>query len=171
MRVGSDERTATAAGDEEQPSGAGASARSSGLVSGLMSGLTGGLAAHSETLRLRVVVFVAGMAALALEMCAPRLLGPYFGTSLFVWANIIGFFLIYLALGYFLGGRIADRYPNYRLLAALTTIAALFIAIIPFISSPVLNWSVQGLDNVEAGVFYSSMVAVILLFAVPVTFL
>ena len=104
-------------------------------------------------------------------MCAPRLLGPYFGTSLFVWANIIGFFLLYLALGYFIGGRVADRYPNYHLLAAITTMAALFTAVIPFISSPILDWSVQGLQNVEAGVFYSSMVAVILLFAVPVTLL
>ncbi len=121
--------------------------------------------------QLRMLVFIGGVSSLSLEMCAPRLLGPYFGTSLFVWANIIGFFLLYLALGYFIGGQIADRYPSYRLLAAITTIAAVFIALIPFISPPILNWSVQGLDNVEAGVFYGSMVAVILLFAVPVTFL
>src|SRR5215469_14635641 len=121
--------------------------------------------------QLRTLVFIGGVSSLSLEMCAPKLLGPYFGTSLFVWANIIGFFLLYLALGYFLGGRIADRYPNYRLLAAIATVAALFTALIPFISSPVLDWSVQGLLNVEAGVFYGSMVAVILLFAIPVTFL
>ncbi len=121
--------------------------------------------------QLRTLVFIGGFSSLALEMCAPRLLAPYFCTSLFVWANTIGFFLLYLALGYFIGGRIADRHPSYRLLATLTTIAALSIALIPFISSPVLDWSVQGLNNVEAGVFYSSMVAVILLFAVPVTLL
>jgi spermidine synthase len=121
--------------------------------------------------QLRTLVFIGGVSSLSLEMCAPKLLGPYFGTSLFVWANIIGFFLAYLALGYFLGGRIADRYPSYRLLATIATAAAVFTALIPFISSPVLDWSVQGLQNVEAGVFYSSMVAVILLFAVPVTFL
>ncbi len=121
--------------------------------------------------QLRTLVFIGGISSLSLEMCAPRLLGPYFGTSLFVWANIIGFFLLYLAVGYFVGGQIADRYPDYRLLTAITTIAALFTALIPFISAPVLNWSVQGLQNVEAGVFYSSMIAVILLFAIPVTFL
>jgi spermidine synthase len=121
--------------------------------------------------QLRTLVFIGGVSSLSLEMCAPRLLGPYFGTSLFVWANIIGFFLLYLALGYFIGGRVADRHPRYQLLAAITTIAALFTAVIPFISPPILNWSVQGLQNVEAGVFYGSMLAVILLFAVPVTFL
>src|SRR5215831_3994057 len=72
---------------------------------------------------LRTLVFIGGVSSLSLEMCAPRLLGPYFGTSLFVCANIIGFFLLYLALGYFIGGRIADRYPSYRLLAAIATVA------------------------------------------------
>src|SRR5437868_6790547 len=60
---------------------------------------------------LRTLVFVAGVCSLSLEMCAPRLLGPYFGTSLFVWANTIGFFLLFLSVGYWLGGRIADSYP------------------------------------------------------------
>ena len=48
---------------------------------------------------LRILVFVAGVCSLSLEMCAPRLLGPYFGTSLFVWANTIGFFLLFLGGG------------------------------------------------------------------------
>src|SRR5215472_12712661 len=114
--------------------------------------------------QLRTLVFIGGISSLSLEMCAQRLLSPYFGTSLFVWANIIGFFLLYLALGYFIGGRVADRHPSYRLLATISTLAAVFIAAIPFISSPILDWSVHGLQNVEAGVFYSSMLAVILLF-------
>ena len=121
--------------------------------------------------RLVTLVFVAGVASLALEMCAPRLLAPYFGTSLFIWANVIGLFLIYLASGYFLGGRIADRHPEPRLLCALTAIAALATGLIPFISRPVLQWSVQGLQTVNAGVFYTSLLAVILLFSVPVTLL
>ena len=121
--------------------------------------------------RLRALVFVGGVASLALELSASRLLGPYFGTSLFVWANIIGFFLLYLALGYFLGGRLADRRPDPRLLATLVAVAGLATGIIPFISRPVLDWSVSGLDNANASVFYSSMLAVILLFALPVTLL
>ena len=124
-----------------------------------------------DTLRLRVLVFVAGVAALSLEMCAPRLLGPYFGTSLVVWANIIGFFLIYLAVGYFLGGRVADRYPSPALLGTLTVVAAAATALIPVISGPILDWSVSGLDTDNASIFFSSMLAVILLFAVPVILL
>jgi spermidine synthase len=139
---------------------------------GMNEALKGALAHHDVAqVRLRVLVFVGGVASLALELSAPRLLGPYFGTSLFVWANIIGFFLLYLALGYFLGGRLADRRPDRRLLATLVAVAGVATGIIPFISRPVLDWSESGLDSANASVFYSSMLAVILLFALPVTLL
>lgn len=122
-------------------------------------------------LPLRILVFVGGMVSMFLEMSASRLLAPYFGTSLFIWANLIGLVLIYLSAGYFLGGRIADRYPSMRLLSILTTLAALATGLIPFISRPVLDWSVSGLTEVNASVFYSSLLAVILLFGVPITLL
>ncbi|HEY7340527.1 MAG TPA: fused MFS/spermidine synthase, partial [Ktedonobacterales bacterium] len=120
---------------------------------------------------LRILVFVGGLVSMLLEMSASRLLAPYFGTSLFIWANLIGLVLIYLSAGYFLGGRLADRYPSMRLLSILTTIAALATGLIPFISKPVLDWSVSGMTEVNASVFYSSLVAVILLFGVPITLL
>lgn len=116
---------------------------------------------------LLVLVFIAGMVSLGIEMCGPRLMAPYFGTSLFIWANQIGFTLIYLSLGYFIGGRVADRYPQASVLCGITAIAAIATGIIPFVSRPVLDWSVGGLDNANASVFLSSMIAVILLFSVP----
>lgn len=132
----------------------------------------GGTSVFSASrLPLMALVFIGGMVSLGLEMCGPRLMAPYFGTSLFIWANQIGFTLIYLSLGYAIGGRLADRYPSARLLCSLTTIAALATGLIPFISSPILDWSVSGLTNVNAGVFISSLVAVNLLFLVPTTLL
>src|SRR6185437_16839837 len=73
---------------------------------------------------LLILVFIAGMVSLGIEMCGPRLMAPYFGTSLFIWANQIGFTLLYLSLGYLIGGRLADRHPNPRVLCALTAVAA-----------------------------------------------
>jgi spermidine synthase len=120
---------------------------------------------------LLVLVFVSGMTSLGLEVTASRLLAPFFGTSLLVWANLIGLVLIYLSVGYFLGGRLADRFPNPRVLCALTAVAAIAVGIIPFASHPVLLWSVSGLDTANVGVFYGSLLAVVLLFSIPVTLL
>jgi spermidine synthase len=120
---------------------------------------------------LVILVFIGGMTSLAIEMCASRLLGAYFGSSLLIWANLIGLILIYLTVGYFIGGRLADRYPSERLLCTLTAIAGLATSLIPFVSPGILNWSVVGLSEVSVSIFISSLAGSILLFAVPVTLL
>jgi predicted membrane-bound spermidine synthase len=120
---------------------------------------------------LVVLVFVSGMTSLALELSASRLLGAYFGTSLFIWANLIGLILVYLSIGYFIGGRLADRYPSAQVLCVITAVAALSTALLPFISESVLAWSVTGLEQVSVSIFFSSLLGTILLFAVPVTLL
>lgn len=131
----------------------------------------GWLLVSPARLPLLTLVFVGGVVSLSLELCAPRLLAPYFGTTLFVWANVIGLFLIYLSTGYFVGGRLADRYPTQRMLCVFTAVAAVWIGLIPFISQPVLEWSVRGLSDVNVGVVATSFFSVVLLFAVPVILL
>jgi spermidine synthase len=111
------------------------------------------------------------MTSLALEMCASRLLAAYFGTSLFIWASVIGLILIYLTIGYFIGGRLADRYPSEQVICTITAMAALSISILPFVSQIILTWSITGLEQVSVSIFFSSLLGTILLFAVPVTLL
>ena len=120
---------------------------------------------------LRSVVFVGGTSSLAAEMCASRLLEPYFGTSLFVWANIIGLILIYLSAGYFVGGRLVDRRPSLRLLAWLMLAAAAAIAALPFIAEPFLSAAVGAFATASVGAFLGSFFAVMALFSVPITLL
>src|SRR5260370_28695427 len=120
---------------------------------------------------LIVLVFVAGACSLAVELSASRLLAPYFGTSLFVWANLIGLILLYLTIGYYVGGRLADRFPRPGVLYLLTTVAAFLIGVIPFISRPILSWSLTSFATYSISVFYGSLVAVIFLFAIPMILL
>jgi spermidine synthase len=129
------------------------------------------VAATVSRRRLGVVVFTAGAGTLATEIAASRLLAPYFGSSTIVWANIIGLILVYLSLGYWLGGKVADRRPDPRFLGWIVLVAALFIAVLPFVSRPVLDVAVRGLDAVSVGAVVGSFFAALALFAVPVTLL
>jgi len=120
---------------------------------------------------LGALVFGAGIGALATEITASRLLAPYFGSSTIVWANLIGIVLGALALGYWLGGRLADRRPEPRLLGRIVLVAALCVAVVPFLAKPFLELTVDGLDSASAGAVVGSFVAVLLLCAPPVVLL
>ncbi|MBA2615606.1 MAG: fused MFS/spermidine synthase [Actinobacteria bacterium] len=121
--------------------------------------------------RLGLVVFAGGAGTLATEIAASRLLAPYFGSSTIVWANIIGLILAYLSLGYWLGGKLADRRPEPRLLGAIVMVAAIVIAVTPFIARPILDLALEGLDAVNVGAVVGSFFAALGLFAIPVTLL
>jgi spermidine synthase len=125
---------------------------------------------HSQQ-SLNVLVFCAGAGALATEIAAARLLAPYYGSSTVVWANVIGLVLAFLSLGYWLGGRVADGHPSFRVLGRIVLGAGVLIALVPFAAGPFLDVSVEGLDRVSAGAAIGSFFAVLLLFAPPVTLL
>jgi predicted membrane-bound spermidine synthase len=118
---------------------------------------------------LYFVVFISGMTSLAIEMLASRLLGPDFGTSNLVWASIIGLILIYLTLGYFLGGHWADRSPYPRTMYTVLAWAAFTAGLPPLIARPVLWAAANAFDQLDIGVWAGSFAAVLVLFCIPVT--
>jgi spermidine synthase len=120
---------------------------------------------------LYVLVFTTGFTTLGVELSASRLLDPWFGNSLIVWASLIGMILLFLALGYWLGGRIADRSPSIVTLLRLTGIAAFGIGLVPALARPVLRVAGQGLADFNGGLIAGSMIAVWVLFVVPITLL
>src|SRR3989454_3360766 len=117
------------------------------------------------------LVFVSGMASLGVEFGASRRPAPYFGTSLYVWGVLIGLILVYLSAGYVIGGRLADRHPRADLLYQITAWAGLWIGVIPLLSYPILLASQQGFRDLSVGLVARTLLAVVLLFAVPVTLL
>jgi spermidine synthase len=122
-------------------------------------------------LLLKILVLLSGAAVMGIEMAASRLLRPFFGDSILIWANIIGLILIYLTAGYFLGGRWADRDPRpatfYRILAW----AGFAIGILPFIAKPFLDLAIPALEQFDAGLGFVSFAGTLALFVVPITLL
>jgi len=120
---------------------------------------------------LYFTVFIAGMTTLAIELTASRLLGSVFGTSNLVWASIIGLILIYLTVGYVLGGRWADRSPNPRTMFAILAWGAFTAGLVPVLARPVLLLAAEAFDELQVGVLFGSFSAVLVLFSLPVTLL
>ncbi len=120
---------------------------------------------------LYLTVFVAGMTTMGIEFAASRLLGSVFGTSNLVWAAIIGLILIYLTVGYSLGGKWADKNPNFKAFYTILIWAAFSAGIIPFIARPVLYAAADAFDQLQVGVLLGAFSAVLILLIVPITLL
>ena len=120
---------------------------------------------------LYFTVFSSGMAVLAIELSASRLIGSVFGSSNLVWASIIGLILIYLTIGYFVGGWWADRSPYYRTLYQILAWGAFSAGIIPFAARPVLILAANAFDELQIGILLGSFSTVLVLFIIPVTLL
>jgi spermidine synthase len=120
---------------------------------------------------LRLIVFIGGFSSIGVELTASRLIAPYFGSSTFIWATIIGMTLTFLAIGYTLGGRIADHRPSPRLLYSITAAAAIVIGLVPSAAQPILGASLAAFASYDVGAFYGALIGVLLLLAIPVTML
>ena len=87
--------------------------------------------------------FISGMSLMALEVNASRILAPYFGSSLFVWSSIIGIVLLALSLGYYYGGKLADKKPQPEVLYGILWAVGIWLTALPWISTFLLNLVIQ----------------------------
>lgn len=117
---------------------------------------------------LRLFVFGTGAAVMAVEFGAERLMEPFFGSSQLVWASLIGLILLALAIGYEVGGRLADRWPRPATLGWVTLGSGVFVALLPLGAEPILRAMVGGLLGTPAGVVLAALFGTALLFMPPV---
>ncbi len=75
--------------------------------------------------------FILGFILMGFEMLGSRYLNPYFGSGIYTWAALISVTLFALMVGYFIGGRLVDRWPSAALLGVLTLGSAASMAAIP----------------------------------------
>lgn len=92
---------------------------------------------------LVLTLFITGAAVMILELIGTRVIAPIYGGGLFVWASLITVALTCLAIGYWIGGKIADKKPDFNIFYLIILIAGILIAPISQISHPVLKWSVK----------------------------
>jgi len=109
------------------------------------------------------------MTALAIELSASRLIGNVYGSSNLVWATIIGLILIYLTAGYWIGGKLADKHPNYRYFYRILMWGSLTVGLVPLISQPILRFTANAFDRLQIPILAGAFVAILLLFIIPVT--
>jgi spermidine synthase len=88
-------------------------------------------------------VFISGAVLLGVEIAASRVVAPYFGNSLYVWGALIGVVLTGLAIGYWVGGVLADRRPTSGLLALAISVGALLVLAVPLADDAVLRRIVE----------------------------
>ncbi len=120
---------------------------------------------------LYLAVLVSGCASLGVEISAAHLLRAVYGTSNLVWSSVIGLMLLYLTIGYRVGGRWADKDPRpatfYRLLAGAAFSAGLAAVLTRLLLRP----AAAALASIHIGPAVGSFVAALALLALPVILL
>jgi predicted membrane-bound spermidine synthase len=120
---------------------------------------------RAHPLAIYLTALCEGSIVLVIEILGARALAPFFGTSLQVWTSQITATLLFLALGYGLGGLLA-RMTGRWTLPALFAVAGIWLALYPFLRTPILEFSSENL-----GVATGSLLSASCLFGLPLLML
>ena len=113
--------------------------------------------------KLEIIVFVAGCIEMSLELVAARTFSPHVGSSTLVWTIIIGMILIFMSVGYAVGGKLADKHHDIRSLSRFLMIAGMFISLIPILEVIVL----QPLSKVIPSLEVTAFICSVIMFGIP----
>lgn len=114
---------------------------------------------------LFVLVTVTGATVLALEVLGTRVIGTHYGSSLYVWAALLSVTLVCLAIGYAIGGKMADRFPHEVVLYTIVIVAGLTVLAVPFLTGVLVP-----LSN-ALGLAWGAIVSALIIFFLPLTLL
>ena len=112
---------------------------------------------------LGILAFSSGAIIMALEIVSSRIITPVFGSSTYTWGSLIGVILAGLSLGYFLGGKIADKNPNIKKICSVVFSVGLYILFIPFISPSIIEFSITVFLDTQ----YAPLMATFILLIFP----
>lgn len=116
---------------------------------------------------INVLAFTGGFVIMAMELLGGRILAPYFGASIYVWGSIISVFMLALAFGYLLGGRLSLQRPSLRRFGLVFLIAAVLLYPLAIYADPLMQLVFTYVEDPR----YGSLLAAALLFALPTVIL
>lgn len=118
--------------------------------------------------KLGIIVFLSGAIGMGLELVASRILSPYVGSSNVVWTSIIGIILVSMSLGYWLGGKLADKRAEQTVISKILLISAAFTSIIPILETLVVKQLAGMLEN---NLIVAAILCALIVFSIPSFFL
>jgi len=88
---------------------------------------------------LFLVLLIEGGALMAVELIGAKLIAPFYGNSLYVWAAVLSTTLGGLAIGYYTGGNLSSKHPNQKTLIKIIAVSALLVLAMPTVSGVVME--------------------------------
>jgi len=113
---------------------------------------------------LELVVFICGLSVMIMELAGMRVITPFPGSSFIVWTSVIGVIMTSLSLGYFLGGKYADRKPSVMKLAFVIFLSALYLFLISISQFEFLQ---KITSSALFNIYFLSVIVAIVLFTIP----
>ena len=113
--------------------------------------------------KLELTVFICGAMGMVLELVAARVLSPYVGSSNLIWTTIIGLMLISMSLGYWIGGKIADKNKDLKDLSQFILISAISTSFISIFETIIVNQLAETIPSLITVAIISAM----FLFGIP----
>jgi predicted membrane-bound spermidine synthase len=120
---------------------------------------------------LATLVFVCGWAVMSLEILGGRILTPFFGSDIYVWGSVISVFLMSLAIGYFLGGKLSKRFTKPVYLCGVILVAAVSMMVLTQVHERVNGAVFDLLVTESGGERWACLLAATSLFLLPTTLL
>ena len=100
-------------------------------------------------------VFVFGFLSMGFQLLAARMLGPWFGSSIVVWAFLISTFLSAFTVGSFLGAHISKKQSSLKWAVTVMSVGMAFFAVNVFWSRTILDQFSMAFESVPLGLLCS----------------
>ena len=113
--------------------------------------------------KLEIIVFLAGAIGMGLELIAARVLSPYVGSSNVVWTSIIGIILASMSLGYWFGGKRADKGASKDQISNIILLAAITTSLIPILETLIVKQFAGMIENL----IIAAIICAIAIFSIP----